>query len=143
MSGFVVDASVAVKWFVPEELSERADELSASGARLVAPRLIMTELANAFFKKVRANLMKPADAVSDLAMLPRFIPEIVDHENELQPALLAACDLGHPIYDLIYLQVASRLGLVFVTADDRFLAKLQGTAFATSTVHLKDWRASA
>jgi predicted nucleic acid-binding protein len=143
MSGFVVDASVAVKWFVPEEFSDQADELSASGARLVAPRLIMTELANAFFKKVRANLMKPADAASDLAILPRFIPEIVDHENELQPALLAACDLGHPVYDLIYLKVASRLGLVLVTADNRFLTKLRGTAFATPMVHLKDWRASA
>ena len=140
MSGFVVDASVAVKWFVPEEFADRADDLSASGARLVAPRLIMTELANAFFKKVRANLMKPADAASDLSILPRYIPEIVDHEVALQSAFLAACELGHPIHDMIYTEIAKRLGLVVVTADDRFLAKLHGSVFALSAVHLKDWR---
>ena len=46
MSDFIVDASVAVKWFVAETDSLVADELSASNHRLFAPRLIMTEVAN-------------------------------------------------------------------------------------------------
>jgi predicted nucleic acid-binding protein len=47
VSDFIVDASVAVKWFVAETDSLVADELSASGHRIFAPGLIMTEVANA------------------------------------------------------------------------------------------------
>jgi predicted nucleic acid-binding protein len=40
VSDFIVDASVAVKWFAAETDSLVADELSASNHRLFAPRLI-------------------------------------------------------------------------------------------------------
>jgi predicted nucleic acid-binding protein len=47
VSDFIVDASVAVKWFVAETDSLVADELSASRHRLFAPGLIMAAAANA------------------------------------------------------------------------------------------------
>lgn len=140
MNGFVVDASVAMKWFVPEELSDQADALAGSGVRLVAPRLILTELANAFWKKVQTNLVKQADAVSDLRSAARYLNEIVDHEDLLADALASACELRHPVYDLVYMELARRRGLVVVTADSRFIGKLKNSSMAASAVHLSEWQ---
>ena len=48
----VVDASVAVKWAIPEALSGRADALRAQADHLVAPGLLLSEAANALRKKL-------------------------------------------------------------------------------------------
>lgn len=53
----VVDASVAVKWLVPEEHSEAAARLTVSGEDLHAPRLLAAELANALWRKARLGDM--------------------------------------------------------------------------------------
>jgi len=47
MSGFVVDASVAVKWLVDEPLSAQAAKLLDDDLPLAAPELIYAEAANA------------------------------------------------------------------------------------------------
>ena len=49
----VVDASVAVRWLVAEEGSEAAHRLAASGDDLHAPRLMVSEIANALWRKAR------------------------------------------------------------------------------------------
>ena len=41
----VVDASVAVKWFYPEEREASAQRLIEGGERLLAPALIRVEVA--------------------------------------------------------------------------------------------------
>ena len=46
----VIDASVAVKWVVPELVSERAERLLDHG--LVAPDLLFAECANLLWEKV-------------------------------------------------------------------------------------------
>ena len=47
MSGYVVDASVEVKWLVSEAFSDQAARLIDGKAPLIAPELIFTEAANA------------------------------------------------------------------------------------------------
>ena len=66
-SPLVVDASVAVKWFVPEELSEHADLIAASGSMLLAPKLVLLDVANAFWRKVQRHLISADDAIEYLA----------------------------------------------------------------------------
>ena len=51
MRTLVVDASVALKWLVLEDMSDVAKELYGAGDHLVAPRLITTEIANALVRK--------------------------------------------------------------------------------------------
>ena len=50
---WVVDASVAVKWFVDEAHSATARAVLASGQPLIAPDLIVPETCNTAWKKVR------------------------------------------------------------------------------------------
>jgi hypothetical protein len=47
MSGYVVDASLAVKWLVSEAFSDEAARLIDRKATLIAPELIFAEAANA------------------------------------------------------------------------------------------------
>jgi predicted nucleic acid-binding protein len=140
VSDFIVDASVAVKWFVAETDSLVADELSASRHRLFAPRLIMTEVANVLGRKAIAGLMSAAEACDYLRSLPYYLDDVLAADELIEPALENACALRHPIYDLIYLEAARRLDAQLVTADRRFAAKIAGTDFARHVMLLSDWR---
>jgi predicted nucleic acid-binding protein len=140
VSDFIVDASVAVKWFVAETDSLVADELSASNHRLFAPRLIMTEVANALGRKAVAGLMSPVEACVYLRSLPQYLDGVLAVDELIEPALENACALRHPIYDLIYLEAARRRDAKLVTADRRFTAKIAGTDFARHVTPLSDWR---
>jgi predicted nucleic acid-binding protein len=140
VSDFIVDASVAVKWFVAETDSLVADELSASRHRLFAPRLIMTEVANTLSRKAIAGLMSAAEARGYLRSLPYYLEGVLAADELIEPALENACALRHPIYDLIYLEAARRLDAQLVTADRRFIAKIAGTDFARHVTLLSDWR---
>jgi predicted nucleic acid-binding protein len=140
VSDFIVDASVAVKWFVAETDSLVADELSASRHRLFAPGLIMAEAANALARKALAGLMSAAEARDYLHSLPYYLDDMIAVDELIESALENACTLRHPIYDLIYLEAARRLDAQLVTADRRFTTKIAGTAFARHVTLLSDWR---
>ena len=49
MIGWVVDASVVVKWLVNENFSEEAAALLDGGSTCVAPALVFAEVANALW----------------------------------------------------------------------------------------------
>ena len=53
MSVFVVDASLVIKWFVPEIHSEAARRWLGASHDYVAPDLLFSEIGNAVWKKVR------------------------------------------------------------------------------------------
>ena len=140
MSDYIVDASVAVKWFVSETDSLVADELSASRHRLFAPDLIFTETANALTRKATAGFLSAIEARECLHSLPYHFDDIIALGELIDSALENACALRHPIYDLIYLEAARRLDAQLVTADRRFIAKLAGTDFARHVLLLSDWQ---
>ena len=133
MSDFIVDASVAVKWFVAEMDSLVADELSA-------PRLIITEVANVLCRKAMTGLMTTLEARHYFRSLPHYLDGIIAIDELIEPALVNACALQRPIYDLIYLEAARRLDAQLVTADRRFASKIAGTDFARQVTLLSDWR---
>jgi predicted nucleic acid-binding protein len=136
----IVDASVAVKWLVLEDMSNVAKELYAAGDRLVAPRLITTEIANALARKTMQGLLNRHEAKYHLSSLPQFLPDLIEVDELIEPAFENACVLRHPVYDLIYLEAARRLDAQLVTADRRFVTKIAGTDFARSVMMLSDWR---
>jgi len=136
----VVDASVALKWLVLEDMSDVAKELSGTTDILVAPLLVATEIANALARKVAQGILTSDEAVYHLKSLPQFLPDLMDVDELIEPALKYACALKHPIYDLIYLEAARRLNAQLVTPDRRFTAKIAGTDLARHVTFLSDWR---
>lgn len=140
MRTLVIDASVAVKWLVLEEMSDVAKELSGAPVRLVAPRLILTEVANALARRAVSGTLTLQQAASHFKSLRQYLPELIDVDDLIAPALEYACMFRHPIYDLIYLETARRLDAQLITADRRFAAKLVDTDLARHVTLLSDWQ---
>ena len=53
MSLYVVDASVVIKWFVPEIHSDAARRLMSGPHEYFSPDLLFPEVGNVIWKKVR------------------------------------------------------------------------------------------
>lgn len=55
MKSYVIDASVAVKWYIPEPLSDAADKYlqlyKDKQAKLLAPDLLLVEVGSVLWKK--------------------------------------------------------------------------------------------
>ncbi len=115
----VIDASVAVKWFLEEEGSEAAREIEGP---LAAPSLLMTECSNVFWKKVLKQELTESEAIDNLRLLEEAPVLILPESADLNVAALElAVALSHPVYDCLYLALAMSMNAAVVTADARFL----------------------
>ena len=117
----VVDASVAVKWVVPEPDSAAATALRSAG-ELIAPETWIVEAANALWKYVARGQLNATQAELRLAELRSAPVAASNIDQDIDDALELAIDLNHPIYDCLYLALALRLDAYVVTADRRFVA---------------------
>lgn len=83
----VVDASVAVKWFVTEEGRPAALKLLHPAVALDAPDLIFPEVGNAMLKKVRAGEIGFDQATQAACRLPSFLHEVRPTADLMEDAL--------------------------------------------------------
>ncbi|MBS0279302.1 MAG: type II toxin-antitoxin system VapC family toxin [Proteobacteria bacterium] len=116
----VVDASVALKWVLPEKGTRDADALLSQA--LIAPSFWLAECANALWKNVRIGKISAANASSLFQKLRRAPVAGMATDDDTAMALDLAIRLGHPIYDCLYLALALREDTYVVTADTRFVA---------------------
>jgi predicted nucleic acid-binding protein len=113
---WIVDSSVAVKWYLDEVYSEAARSLVAS--ELAAPSLLLVECANVFWRRCRIGDIKREEAQFAYETLAGAPLELHDLPGELgRRALQIGLSLNHPVYDCVYLALAERLGIPLVTAD--------------------------
>ena len=126
MNGFVVvDASLAFKWLVPEENSDKARELARSwgseGTQPVAPHLMPVEVANALHRRVIRDELTLEDATRLMENLLGTGISLTETPRLHGRALELAHDLHqNAVYDAHYLALAERLGCELWTADERF-----------------------
>jgi len=138
MSVFVVDASVAVKWMLPEPLSTEAVRLQSSEHQLHVPSFFEIELANILWKKVRQGLLGRPQADQFLSQLPG-LPLTRHGDASLVAAAFDLADrAGRTVYDCMYLALAVQLGGRMVTADERLVNSLANSPWAAFVVRLQD-----
>lgn len=126
MSMLVIDASVAVKWFVPES-PEEADvpkalallsALQNGNIQVIQPPHWEAEIA-----AVLARL-SPDTAVPKLLALRALIVKRLDHTGIYATALDLAIQLKHHLFDTLYHATALHIpGAVYITADLRYYDK--------------------
>lgn len=125
----VVDASVAVKWLLNEEDSERACALFEQPYRLIAPDLIRLEVLAAIAKAVRKNILASEDGENYASkwrgLIARKALFIVEADSDYSEATTLALEVKHPIYDCLYLAFARHFRVPLVTADKRLEAIAQ------------------
>ena len=117
----VIDASVAVKWVISEDGGEDAVRLRSTFI-YIAPELLLPECANILWKKVQRKELEPNEAALAIALIERSGISFQSMQGLSETATRLAIELGHPAYDCVYLALALRQKLRFVTADKRLLA---------------------
>jgi predicted nucleic acid-binding protein len=128
----VVDASVVVDWVAPGADAQSAAvgalrRLVRDEAELLAPRLLLEEVANALLTGVRRSRWTGADADAAHRLLRDLPVLIVDESRDLDRAWeLARRHDNHPIYDMLYVAFAERRRTTLVTADDALRRRLAG-----------------
>jgi predicted nucleic acid-binding protein len=123
----VIDASVAVKWFIQEPDRAAARQLLEPGKRLIAPELLVAEVASALWKRAMAGESDVRQAPLTAASLPRFFARLVSLAPLATRSLEIAAELRHPVYDCFYLALAESEDTVVVTADRRLIGRLAGS----------------
>jgi len=124
VSAFVVDASVVVKWFVPEIHSQAARRLLILSHAYFAPDLLFAETANAIWKKIRRGELTTVRGQQLVEDIGRIAVETVSCRMLAEDAHALANATGRTVYDSLYLALAIRLKTRMITADDRLEAAL-------------------
>ncbi len=134
---WVIDASVALKWVIPEVLSDKADRLRAGDDELLAPDLLLVEVANALWKKTVGREISPAEADRALELVSESGIDLRPTAPLLRQAMLIARRLNHPVYDCVYLALADGERASFVTADRRLLRRVPPRTLQVVVVDLR------
>jgi predicted nucleic acid-binding protein len=123
----IPDASVGVKWCVPEPDSVAAARLRDPKYDLQVPSYFFTEVASVLQRKVAVDrTLSEADGLAALQIL-RLIPMTV-HATEglLESAFRPGVRYRRPDYDSFYLVLAISVGGRVVTADRRLYNGVHG-----------------
>jgi predicted nucleic acid-binding protein len=126
----VVDASVAVKIFVPEALSTEAQAVFArfaqeNGAELVVPDLFFVECANVFWKWVQRSAYSAKAAQEHLRDLTGLGLTAIPTQALADDALDIALKHRVTAYDACYIAAASQLQLPLITADEKLVRQVE------------------
>src|SRR5450756_44409 len=95
----VVDASVALRWCFQLTGSDRAEELLRSDDHLIAPDLVIAEIANAAWKFVIFDRMIAESAMSAVREVVKAFEELVPISVLKDRGLGIAIELRQPAYD--------------------------------------------
>jgi len=126
----VVDASVGVKWFVPEPLSDRAlailEDFGDGRVELYAPRVFTLEVASALRKYCVRGLVERGLVAESLRVLRDIDIAYVEVGWDLvDEALSYSLEKGVTVYDAVYIVTARKLKARLVTADERLYRALR------------------
>ena len=128
---FVLDSSVAIKWFVREADSDEAlavrDDFARGVHELLAPDVFPVEAAHAISRaerQIRITQAEGADHFRDmLFLLPDLHPSLLLLPRAYE--LSSQARLG--VYDCLYVALAERENCAVLTADARMRNALPGS----------------
>jgi len=141
VKSYVIDASVACRFLLLEDLSDEAI-LVLRGfldgeLELMAPELVNYEVGNALWKAVRQGVLGLSEAelaYSDFLRLGLVQLEL--GREQLVDALIWGVRVDSTYYDSVYVSLSKSAGATFLTADDALYEKIRGEI---RVIHLRDF----
>lgn len=120
---FFLDASVAIKWVLPEADTAKAillrDDFRIGVHELIAPDTLLVEVAHALTRAERRGLIRPGEALLKLTDMLTTAPDLHLHRNLLPRAVSISSQARVGVYDCLYLALAEQERCQPVTADQR------------------------
>jgi predicted nucleic acid-binding protein len=120
---YVVDASVGIKLFIAEPLSDIAHALFEKltedpPAELFVPDLFYIECTNILLKYIRRFSRSLEDSRTDLADLTLLAIKSTPTLELMEDALVLANEKNLTAYDACYAILAKRMDIPLITADE-------------------------
>jgi predicted nucleic acid-binding protein len=120
---FVLDASIALSWCFPDEITQTTIGLLESLAVETAfvPAIWSLELGNALLMAERKKRIKYAEIVEFLSLLQNINIQVDDQTDAkaFHETFVLAYSEGLTTYDASYLELAMRKGLPIATKDNQ------------------------
>ncbi len=135
MAVYVVDASVVMEYLISGSFTDNVRALFAQATtsdRLIVPEFCLVECTNVLWKQVCFQGMAVSQAQTLLRHLRKLPLLRVPAKAALPVALSIGLQQRLPVYDSVYVVLASRLGCPLVSLD-----QLQTRAAAATGVLLK------
>lgn len=126
---FVIDASVAIKWYIPEIYELEAEKLFSRRAEFHVPELIIPEFSNIIWKKMSRGFITKEEGTEIISSFSLNRWTLHSHRSLTKSAFIGAAETGLTVYDWTYLALAISLNGQFITADEKFFNKLKETSF--------------
>ena len=131
MTSYVIDASVAAKWFLPpagEPLAAEALRLLHGYAegriRFAVPDLFWAECASIFWKATRQGRCSRQTAEQAIVTLKNRNLPTTSSSTLIEDAFSVAATFDRSVYDCLYVALALRLRALLITADERLANSL-------------------
>lgn len=128
MSLYVLDAGVAVKWFIQETDTASARKLLHRYVRgddqLIAPDLLIPECGNVFWKRATRGDLTAQEAENSLQDLLGMNLPLTPSSALIPQAFSLAQTYHQAVYDCLYLSLAITQNCELMTADERFFKSL-------------------
>ena len=120
-----VDASLIVKWEVPEEYDDLADmfqrECGEKGIAFIAPDFVFAEASSGIRRQVFRGLIPVINGLAAIAALSRVpIKRYTCYDLYLDAWLIAHTYNRSKMYDCYYLALAEQRDCDLWTADEKF-----------------------
>ncbi|MCV3214210.1 type II toxin-antitoxin system VapC family toxin [Plectonema radiosum NIES-515] len=140
MSQYVLDASIAIKWFVPEVYSDAARLLLASDHTFLIPDFFYPEVGNVLWKRVRRGEDTADNARQTLTDLNAISLEVYLSQPLMPLALDIALETDRAVYDSLYLALAITQRCQMVTADEKFYNALSTSTYVSNLLWVENIR---
>jgi predicted nucleic acid-binding protein len=125
LNRFVLDASIALSWFIDRPTAPyaaRVGQILANGGRAVVPALWRVEVPNGLAVAERRGVLSPSDTTQAVQKLELLLSESIESIQEpvsLRQVLISARQFRLTAYDACYLDLARDMQLALATLDRR------------------------
>jgi len=125
---FVLDASVALAWFIDNPIPPLAERLRRdllSGDKAVVPALWHLEMANGFVMAERRRTLAARDVTRAMEEISFLLGPVIESDTDLlsmKQVLATARTFQLTAYDAVYIEISTRRELPLATLDQRLRA---------------------
>lgn len=142
MTVYVIDASVASRFLLVEDLSDRArlvlEGFLEGTSDLRAPKLVVYEVGNTLWKAVKHGFLNIDEATQKFShFLGLGIDSIELDGEEHKEVLEWGVKNNATYYDSTYVRSSKKIGATLLTADDALYEKAREEI---PTLHLKNYQ---